>query len=183
MTRLLGFDPGLANGGLTVIDDYTRRIVWSEKVQTRSADSPEDRLQRLFWIATRVCEDHAVSAVVVENQRNVRGAKKGLTNHSALLARDAQVAVCCVGYALGLDVLAVEPGDVRRRLALPAGADKDAVWARCSAVLMGERPTTEHCRDAAAIAWAGSVGLRKPQLPAKRQRSPRGVTKRITRKT
>lgn len=170
--RALGIDPGLANFGISVVDwDVTtpdaKPVARSARVFTTAKDSDaqrvtDDDLSRVTSLVQRL--DEAVRLIkpdCIAAETYTVFAKK-MAKHGWKVAI-VYGAVMSLAVVHGIPFYPVMPGEVKRKVALYSGADKEGVMRAAIAqiddlgALLAQVKTSlrDHAADAAAIALIG----------------------------
>ena len=148
MTRVLGFDPGLATAGFGVVESASGRVRLVEcgQFSTPSSDRIETRLSTIFHRLTEAIARHEPDAVSVEQQiyrKNVR---------TAMALGQVQGVAMLAAAEAGIPAAAYTPLDIKVAVVGNGKADKAQV-SRMVAMLLGcPADYGEHAGDALAAA-------------------------------
>lgn len=173
LTYVVGFDPGLANAGLSIVDASALRCHRAWTVKTKPGEPLAQRLATIEAQIRAALYDHLDGAglLAIEDQHQTFFAKlgKGQSNPSA--GRLERIVGIAHGLAAarGIPVVMVTPQRIRIRLGLHGNAKKEqigrAVAMQLSGVLAG---LSSHALDACGIALAGAREWHGMQIEALR---------------
>lgn len=161
LTYVVGFDPGLANAGIAIVDTVALRCHRAWTVKTKSGEALQARLATIEAQLRAALYDHLDGAglLAIEDQHQTFFAMlaKGRSNAAAgQLERIVGIAHG-LAAARSIPVVMVTPQRIRIRLGLSGNAKKEqigrAVAMQLSGVLAG---LSSHALDATGIALAGA---------------------------
>lgn len=151
--RIVGFDPGLADTGYAVLEGGrgTLAILGTGVLRTRSVESLEVRLERLFEGVQEVLARFTPDLVVVEDVFSASAVPR-----TAILMGHARAVICLAGRQRKVEMVSVSPAEVKRAVTASGAAPKTQV-ARAMQALLGlpAPPRPSHVADALALAFTG----------------------------
>lgn len=161
LSYVVGFDPGLANAGLSIVDALGLRCHRAWTVKTKPAEPLAQRLATIEAQIRAALYDYSEGAglLAIEDQHQTFFAKlgKGLSNPSAGLLERIVGLAHGLAAARSIPVVMLTPQRIRLRLGLSGKAKKEqigrAVAMQLSGVLAG---LSSHALDATGIALAGA---------------------------
>jgi crossover junction endodeoxyribonuclease RuvC len=149
---VLGIDPGLVATGFAVLGGGRCPAVLDHGVVETSADLPlDERLWRIHEAVGRVLDEHAPSALAVEDLY-----AEYRFPRTALLMAHARGVVCLAARQRNVTVVPLAPAEVKRGVTGNGAASKAQVQHAMQRQLrLGELPRPSHVADALALALTG----------------------------
>jgi len=160
--HVAGIDPGYASGGYCVWEVGAPVGMPLSMPATTGATIPDRVDQAAAWFAEMI---HAAkpSVVALEDQHGVGVGKAQGGNSGANTAwvREVVGGIRCECFLLQIPIQLISPTSWRARIGVPRNATKKQAWKRLCELrpAMAKMRTNEHSRDAAVIAFAGSIAV------------------------
>lgn len=143
---VLGIDPGIANTGWGVVTAGARPTVLAHgTITTSPRTAPELRLAQIHAVISEVLEEHAVTAMALEDLFF------GKNTSSAVAVGQARGVSLVLAGLRGIDCHSYTPQHVKQAVCGRGSAPKEQVQKMIGAVL-GVSPDTDHAADALAVA-------------------------------
>ncbi|MBU4210904.1 crossover junction endodeoxyribonuclease RuvC [Patescibacteria group bacterium] len=142
---ILGIDPGLANVGWGVVEDY--KLIGCGCVETVSSMDLSDRLGRIYGEVEKLIKKYKPKAMAIEGLYFAKNVK------SAIQVAEAMGVIKVCGVKNGLEVIEYTPLQIKMALTGYGRADKDQVEYMVKNLLgLDEITKPDHAVDAVAVA-------------------------------
>ena len=168
----MGIDPGLAAGGLGIIDQEGQQMDVLEvaTIRTEPSVATEERLDLIWAFWEQQITKHRPSCLGIEEQGQAwHGAEKeGKTNFKALAVHYIAGMARGLGKAYGARVYVITPAQAKMALCGTARADKHQMKARVQAMVGEKLRFSQHASDAVGIAVAALRRYKTHQATGRR---------------
>lgn len=161
LTYVVGFDPGLANAGLAIVDASALRCHRAWTVKTKPSESLAERLATIEGQLRAALYDYLDGAelLAIEDQHQTFFAMLARGKSNAAAGRLERLVGIAHGLAAArsIPVVMVTPQRIRIRLGLSGNAKKEQIGRAVSMQLYGVLAgLSSHALDATGIALAGA---------------------------
>jgi len=176
--EVLGIDPGYASGGVAVRRWSSADGSWHYTAIERFTRTPQSLIEdRVDWATAWFCDwisPHGTVVALESQHRAAYGAsERGESNASAAWVREVVGGIRRECFRRQIPIRLIEPTQWRIALKLPAKATKRQAWNMLTRIHRESDAlpkTNEHGRDAAMIAFAGSISIHRWLLEWQRVR-------------
>lgn len=150
---LIGFDPGLANTGWGVVEDFSGRFHLKEYgvIETSTSDSTAQRLMKIADTVRALLERFSPDTACMESLFFAKN------RSSAIPVAEACGVILAETARKGITVGELSPVQIKKAVTGDGRANKEAVQIMVRLLLnLKQIPKPDHAADALAVALAGS---------------------------